>query len=380
VSCSDRVLIGRGNEGGPAGQREECGNGVDDDGDGRIDDGCPCGNGETQSCFRAEVGRRNLGRCRDGVQQCQSSAEFGDWGAARCDASTEPRSESCSGEASGVDDDCDGAIDEGCPCDGPLTRSCAEQGLAPPCEPGQQTCREGRWSACEGDLAPTAEICGNEVDDDCDGKADERCDCVPTPELCADGIDNDCDGETDEPACRRCGPDIDGCEEVGEGALCGGARYCGSGLLCIEIGWPPGTPSQCLRQCETADDCDIGPCFPTRSYATGVETGVCGSGCLPVSGPGCDAPLFCYLVDIDFEGQNVGWTTLCGLPSDKTEGDSCDGAVEACGPALACAESTCLPVCRVGEADCASGTCREVVNAEGRRAQVEGIRFGACAP
>lgn len=59
----------------------------------------------------------------------------------------------------GLDNDCDGIVDEMC-------------------------------------CTPRAEICGNGVDDDCDGVADEGCGCEPV-EDCANGVDDDCDGATD---------------------------------------------------------------------------------------------------------------------------------------------------------------------------------------
>ena len=59
----------------------------------------------------------------------------------------------------GLDNDCDGVVDEMC-------------------------------------CAPVDEICGDGVDNDCDGAADEGCGCVPT-ESCANGIDDDCDGLVD---------------------------------------------------------------------------------------------------------------------------------------------------------------------------------------
>ena len=36
------------------------------------------------------------------------------------------------------------------------------------------------------------EVCGDGIDNDCDGEVDE------VEEVCGDGVDNDCDGEVDE--------------------------------------------------------------------------------------------------------------------------------------------------------------------------------------
>ncbi len=64
-----------------------------------------------------------------------------------------------------VDDDCDGQVDEGCPCV-PLG---ATQACVTACgTDGIETCEAGMWGAC----APPAEVC-NATDDDCDGRVDE---------------------------------------------------------------------------------------------------------------------------------------------------------------------------------------------------------------
>lgn len=176
---------------------DECGNGLDDDSNGRIDDGCPCGPGETQACFGGALSSRGVGSCRDGTQTCASSREWGDWGDYPCVGDVRPSAEVCDG----ADHDCDGARDEDCPCTNGATVECGLEFLAEPCTGGTQTCRGGRWSACEGGVSPSADVCGDRVDNDCDGETDDLCGCVPEPELCRDGIDNDCDDETDEPAC-----------------------------------------------------------------------------------------------------------------------------------------------------------------------------------
>jgi hypothetical protein len=189
----------------PAAAADRCGNGVDDDSNGAIDDRCPCGPGERQVCFGGPIPSREVGSCADGVQICRASAgsEWGDWGSSPCEGDTRPATETCDG----ADRDCDGARDEGCPCTSGESRECGLEFVTAPCTGGAQTCTaSGTWSECSGAVLPSTDECGptglgDGIDQDCDGDADDGCGCVPSPEVCRDGIDNDCDGAIDEPAC-----------------------------------------------------------------------------------------------------------------------------------------------------------------------------------
>lgn len=111
-------------------------NGLDDDGDGQIDEDVEdvtCGEGV---CMASVPG------CPGGVPgQCFPGM---------------PGTESCNG----LDDDCDGATDE------ELVQSCDSA-----CGAGTQACAAGAWGACDAPL-PQAEVC-DVADNDCNGAVDD---------------------------------------------------------------------------------------------------------------------------------------------------------------------------------------------------------------
>lgn len=97
------------------------GNGLDDDCDSRVDEGCVCSPGETRPCFAGPPDRRNVGACSDGIEAC---TEFGIWGA--CTGGTSPQAEACNG----TDDDCNGITDDLPGCESAIT--CPGNDTAPP--------------------------------------------------------------------------------------------------------------------------------------------------------------------------------------------------------------------------------------------------------
>lgn len=100
-TCGPVERCGVGADGGPA-----SGNGVDDDCDGFVDEGCACVPGESRPCFNGPSDRRGVGACRDGVARC---TELAAWVGGECRGATLPSAEVCNG----MDDDCDGAPDNG---------------------------------------------------------------------------------------------------------------------------------------------------------------------------------------------------------------------------------------------------------------------------
>jgi hypothetical protein len=132
-----------------------------------------CTAGQTKACGS------NIGRCKTGTQTCTN----GQWG--ECTGAILPIAELCNG----IDDDCNGKVDDGIACDCIIgqTKACGLQTGA--CKPGYRMCTQGRWaSECIDETGPTAEVCGNGIDDDCDGTVDES-ECVLAASVnCSDGL------------------------------------------------------------------------------------------------------------------------------------------------------------------------------------------------
>ncbi len=111
---------------GGCGTEELCGegdgNGLDDNCNGQVDEGCPCTPGTTRICFQGPPDRRNIGACSDGIEYC---SEFGIYEG--CGNGNSPAPETCDG----VDNDCNAATDDGLSgCTSALT--CPGNEIAPP--------------------------------------------------------------------------------------------------------------------------------------------------------------------------------------------------------------------------------------------------------
>lgn len=74
------------------GAAEVCNNGLDDNCNGAVDEGCRCDPGSVQQCFAGPPGRRNVGICQDGTQVCIGQGMWGE-----CQGGIVPQPEQCNG-------------------------------------------------------------------------------------------------------------------------------------------------------------------------------------------------------------------------------------------------------------------------------------------
>jgi len=141
-----------------------------------------CTPGMSSDCYEGPDGTKGVGACVGGIQTCDQNGELG-----ACMGQVIPIEEDCSNT---IDDNCDGQVNEGCPCAPGSTAACysgpagtAGVGI---CLSGTQICNPDGlgYGPCTGEVLPGTETCGNAVDEDCSGVA---CSQVLWSKLAGDG-------------------------------------------------------------------------------------------------------------------------------------------------------------------------------------------------
>jgi hypothetical protein len=301
------------------GARDRCGDAIDDDCSGAAktsdcdDDGVTVANGDcddtkreirpgaAERCDRVDndcdgsvdEGFSIGGACSVGRGACAGSATWvcsADGTTAVCPAlPLTPSPERCDG----VDNDCDGSVDEGY-----VARS-TQCGVGACATSGSTSCVGGReLDSCVPRAGAASDVSCDGIDDDCSGQADE--DFVALAEVC-NGRDDNCDGRADEglscsvtplPGCTPSGPEAcnaedDDCDGAfDEGDVCGVIPGTDSGLR--GVFWECADPA-----CATLDEGGFmflsgGAALKLESFDHGPYD--------PADGPYCSAGSFQYTI------------------------------------------------------------------------------------
>ena len=222
---------------------------------------------EVCPCNSASAGKETPCSTVNDYGACEGTRFCGEEGLTAC-SGQEAELEICDG----VDNDCDGIVDDDCDQDGVPSN---EDNCPEVYNPEQtDTDGDGKGDACD-------------EDDDNDGTPDEE-DCEPQDnsvcpgclEVC-DGKDNDCDGSIDEGLCDDGNPcTTDACTLTGECEFlpntnpCDDGDVCSVGDACSEGVCQSGT----AEACDDNEPCTIDSCSPTTGCQNVAVTGPCEDG------------------------------------------------------------------------------------------------------
>ena len=260
-----------------------------------------CRSADTRSCSADGA----LGPCAAGTETCSAA---GAWGP----CSVKPAaSDTC---AANDDDNCNGIVNEGCPCVLGQSRSCKDAGALGQCANGTQACTgAGVWGGCS--VVPAAKdgCVTNQDDQTCNGTPNEGCTCL-------------------QGATRTCAQ----AGLVGKCAVAGAIETCSAAGAWGDCSVTPSAADTCVAgnndNCTGAanEGCQCINGTTKACGACGDGTQVCTDGKTNTYGACSGAVLqpTTYYRDADGDGFGSAATaTFCGAPpagySDQT-GDCCD--------------------------------------------------------
>lgn len=222
------------------------------------------------------------------------------------------------------------------------------------CQPGCLVELDGE-SFCEGQVLPSAEEC-NGVDDDCDGKIDEdfpldtidQCGACDTQ--CAPGAAC-CMGADGHHECANLASDANHCGECGK--RCSVGEVCCGGT-CVDISEDEENCGACGRRCDERLTCCDGACVNIKvssEHCGGCGVASCGDPTVCCPGlddpsPQCREPDECQKCDDPDCDEEAGDLCCAGecIKDQLTNDAHCGGCGIACAADERCCGGLCVPL------------------------------------
>lgn len=261
---------------------------------------------------------------------CMQGTNVCNGGLLTCDGEVTPTTESCDG----VDSNCNNVDDATENAGG---GGACDTTLLGACAAGTEVCN-GTGLDCVPDNEPAPEVCNNLIDEDCDGLVDE-----PSPEIIevCNGIDDNCNAQIDEGDVGQDQP----CTADAFGTCAEGTTYC-DGLNGIQCA--PSAPAPSDTTCDGVDE----NCNGTADE--GYVSGACDTGLLGACSTGASS------CELGAESCNQ---TVFPAPSDTTcdnVDEDCDGGIDEDYVSDFCSTGNTTPGCEFGQTVCSGGgeTCQ----------------------